>query len=122
MNFVDKRNEEKIFVGTNDENLRNDLRNLGSVPIFFFKKQVLVMDTPSESFNDKMKLKEILKMEPTHYEKRFIKGQQDVIQKLREEEFEKELMMKRKQDKELYCMGIKTKLAKGPNPLSMRKK
>ena len=79
MNFVDKRNEEKIFVGTNDENLRNDLRNLGSVPIFFFKKQVLVMDTPSENFNDKMKLKEILKMEPTHYEKRFIKGQQDVI-------------------------------------------
>lgn len=38
MNFVDKKNEEKIFVGTNDENLRNDLRNLGSVPIFFFKK------------------------------------------------------------------------------------
>lgn len=37
-NFIDKKNEEKIFVGTNDEFLRNDLRNLGSVPIFFFKK------------------------------------------------------------------------------------
>jgi hypothetical protein len=31
-------------------------------------------------------------------------------------------MKKRQADKELYCMGIKTKLAKGPNPLSMRKK
>lgn len=122
MNFVGKKNEEKIFVGTNDENLRNDLRNLGSVPIFFFKNQVLVMDTPSDSFNDKMKLKEILKMEPTIQEKRFIKGQQDVIKKLRKEEFEKELMKKRQAEKDLYCMGIKTKLAKGPNPLSMRKK
>ena len=73
MNFVDRRNEEKIFVGTNDENLRNDLRNLGLTPIFFFKKQVLVMETPSEFFTDKMKLKEIIKMETTHYEKQFIK-------------------------------------------------
>lgn len=37
MNFVNKRNEEKVFVGTNDEELRNNLRNLGTVPIFFFK-------------------------------------------------------------------------------------
>ena len=64
-NFVGKRNEEKVFVATNDEDLRNDLRNLGVVPIFFFKREVLIMDTPSDSFQDKMKLKEILKMEPT---------------------------------------------------------
>ena len=65
MNFIDRRNEAKVFVGTNDENLRNDLRNLGTVPIFFFKRQVLIMDTPSDAFNDKMALKEVLKMEPT---------------------------------------------------------
>eukprot|EP00356_Strombidium_inclinatum_P010092 CAMPEP_0170494420 /NCGR_PEP_ID=MMETSP0208-20121228/14635_1 /TAXON_ID=197538 /ORGANISM="Strombidium inclinatum, Strain S3" /LENGTH=121 /DNA_ID=CAMNT_0010770477 /DNA_START=103 /DNA_END=468 /DNA_ORIENTATION=- len=38
INFIDKRNEEKVFIATNDESLRNDLRNLGTVPIFFFKK------------------------------------------------------------------------------------
>ena len=38
MNFINKRNEAKVFVGTNDEDLRNDLRNLGTVPIFFFKR------------------------------------------------------------------------------------
>jgi rRNA-processing protein FCF1 len=37
-NFINKRNEEKVFVGTNDEDLRNELRNLGTVPIFFFKR------------------------------------------------------------------------------------
>ena len=37
MNFINKRNEEKVFVGSNDEDIRNDLRNLGTVPIFFFK-------------------------------------------------------------------------------------
>ena len=54
-----------MFVGTNDEDLRNELRNLGTVPIFFFKRQVLVMDTPSDAFTDKMALKELMKLEPT---------------------------------------------------------
>lgn len=65
MNFINKKNEEKVFVGTNDEDLRNELRNLGTVPIFFFKRQVLVMDTPSDAFTDKMALKELMKLEPT---------------------------------------------------------
>jgi U3 small nucleolar RNA-associated protein 23 len=43
-NFVGKKNEAKVFVGTNDEELRNDLRNLGTVPIFFFQRGILVMD------------------------------------------------------------------------------
>jgi len=30
------------------------------------------MDTPSDAFNDKMKLKELLKLEPTKQEKKFI--------------------------------------------------
>ena len=48
------------------------------------------MDTPSDAFNDKMKIKELLKMEPTLQEKRFIKGQADVIEKLKKEEIEAE--------------------------------
>ena len=49
MAYVGKRNENKVFVGTNDEDLRNNLRNNGSVPIFFFNRSnVLIMDSPSE--------------------------------------------------------------------------
>jgi rRNA-processing protein FCF1 len=45
MNFVGKKNEHKLFVCTNDEVLRNELRNTGVVPIFFFRKgTVLIMD------------------------------------------------------------------------------
>ena len=65
LDFVGKKNEEKVFVGTNDSELRNQLRNLGTVPVFFFKQEVLIMDTPSDQFEQKLKLKELLKMEPT---------------------------------------------------------
>jgi len=110
-----------VFVGTNDEALRNSLRNLGTVPIFFFRKEVLIMDTPSEAFDDKMKFKELLKMEPTKQEKKFISQNKEIILKVKEEERVQERAKERQKVKDLFCMGIKTKLAKGPNPLSMRK-
>ena len=122
MNFIDKKNEAKVFVGTNDSALRNDLRNLGTVPIFFFKTQVLIMDTPSDAFKDKMAFKELMKLEPTIQEKSYIKQNRDVILKIKKEEEVEEKKKYRESVKDLYCMGIKTKLAKGPNPLSMRKK
>jgi rRNA-processing protein FCF1 len=52
--YVGKKNEPKVFVGTNDEVLRNELRNLGCVPIFFFKKGgVLILDSPTEVEEEK---------------------------------------------------------------------
>ena len=122
VNFINKRNEEKVFVGTNDEGLRNTLRNLGTVPIFFFNRQVLIMDTPSDAFKQKMDLKELLKLEPTKQEQKFIKSNRDIIDRIKEEEKEEERKKNIAKNKEIYCMGIKTKLAKGANPLSMPKK
>ena len=47
--YIGKRNEQKVFVASNDEDLRNKLRNNGSVPIFFYNRgNVLVMDSPSD--------------------------------------------------------------------------
>ena len=49
LSYIGKKNENKVFVGTNDEDLRNKLRNNGSVPIFFFNhSNILIMDSPSE--------------------------------------------------------------------------
>ena len=120
--FINKKNEEKVFVGTNDEDLRNELRNLGTVPLFFFKRQVLVMDAPGEQFAQKMKLKEVLKMEPSIKEKKFLKGQKELIERIKHEQEIADKIKYRKSVKDLYCMGIKTKFAKGPNPMSIRKK
>jgi U3 small nucleolar RNA-associated protein 23 len=48
-NFVGSKNESKVFVGTNDEALRNYFRNeLGTVPLFFLQNNVLIMDSPSD--------------------------------------------------------------------------
>ena len=55
-NFIGKKNEPKVFVGSNDEDLRNDLRNLGTVPIFFFKHSLLVMDAPTEISEEKHRI------------------------------------------------------------------
>lgn len=55
-NYIGKKNESKVFVCTNDEELRNELRNLGVVPIFFFKYGVLVMDSPTEITEEKHRI------------------------------------------------------------------
>jgi rRNA-processing protein FCF1 len=55
-NYIDKKNESKMFVCTNDEELRNHLRNLGTVPVFFFKYGVLVMDSPTEITEEKHRM------------------------------------------------------------------
>ena len=69
-----------------------------------------------------MVLKEALKLEPTTQEKKFIKSNKEIYDRIKEEEHEAELKKMREERKELYCMGIKTKFAKGANPLSMPKK
>lgn len=58
-NFVGKKNEAKVFVATNDEELRNYFRNeVGAVPLFFMKNNVLIMDSPSDVTQTKFELKE----------------------------------------------------------------
>ena len=48
LDYIGKRNENKVFVATNDVHLRNNLRNNGTCPIFFFQYNVLIMDAPSD--------------------------------------------------------------------------
>ena len=58
-------------------------------------------------------------MEPTKAEKKFLAAQQSAIKDYIKEEKQSEHAKIKEKVKDLYCMGIKTKLAKGPNPLSM---
>jgi rRNA-processing protein FCF1 len=54
--FIGKRNENKVFVGTNDEALRNRIRDKGIAPIFFYdtRSGILIMDKPSDVVNQKL--------------------------------------------------------------------
>ena len=48
-NFIGGKNEVKVFLATNDEDLRNFMRNeVGTVPLFFLNNNVLIMDSPSD--------------------------------------------------------------------------
>ena len=61
-------------------------------------------------------------MEPSKQEKKFLQGQKKAIaEQLKQERIDSHLKSKEAY-KDLYCMGISQKVAKGPNPLSMLKK
>ena len=63
-------------------------------------------------------------MEPTKQEKKFLAQAEtrETIKKIQMEYTAEEKRREQAKVKDLWCMGIKTKLAKGPNPLSIRKK
>ena len=122
-NYVGARNEHKVFVATQDEDLKNYLRNeVGTVPLFFFKDTVLIMDSPSDMTKTKFQIKEQLKLEPTKSEKKWFKTEREEMDKFIKEERLEEKSKKQKATKDLLCMGMVRKLAAGPNPLSVRKK
>ena len=91
MAYIGKRNENKAFVATNDEELRNKIRNNGSAPLFFYNKSnVLIMDSPSDVSEAKFKIREQMKLEPTKAEKMFLKGQEAAIFEQQMEELEEQ--------------------------------
>jgi hypothetical protein len=51
-----------------------------------------------------------------------LKGQKSEIRQFIRDEKKRELKKVRDKQKDIYCMGLKTKLAKGPNPLSVKSK
>ena len=53
--YIGKRNEEKVFLASNDEDLRIIMRNKGIVPIIFQEKKtgMLILDKPSELIETK---------------------------------------------------------------------
>ena len=122
-NFVGNKNEHKVFVATNDEELRKYFRNdIGAVPLFFIKNGILIMDSPSDVTTTKFQIKEQLKMEPTRSEKKFLKAQRGEVESFVKEERLELKKARQAKTKDLLCMGVSKKMANGPNPLSIRKK
>jgi len=122
--YIGKKNMKKYFVATQDSFLRNQLRKIPGVPSLFFDQNMMLIDKPSKASILASKRREELKEEPKKFEKKILKEKEEEIKKWQIEEYKKTSHYKNKveQYKINKLMGRVRKEAKGPNPLSCKKK
>ena len=117
---IGDRNRFKFILCTLDFDLQKELTEKLVVPVFYFKQMVLIMAQPSEYIKHKIAIKEHMNQDLNPEDKEFIKSNIQEIQKLRAKEKKEEKLKKLEEEKPLHLM-YKKKVAKGPNPLSVRK-
>jgi len=114
------RNRFKFILCTLDYDLQKELSERMVVPVFYFKQMVLIMAQPSEYLKHKMAIKEHMNQDLNDADKKFIKENIQEIQMLKARDLKAEKLKKFEEEKELHLM-YKKKVAKGPNPLSIRR-
>jgi hypothetical protein len=90
------------------------------LPVFYFKSMVMIMAQPSEYIKHKMAIKEQMNQDLNEEEKKFIKQNAQEILKIKARERKEEKLKKFEEEKSLHLM-YKKKVAKGPNPLSVKR-
>ena len=122
--YIGNKNQSKYFVATQDNFLRIQLRNIQGVPLIFFEQNMLLMDKPSRVSIEASERRENLKEDPQKKEKKILGEKKEEIKDFLIEEFKESKYYKRKQEefKLNKLMGNIRKKAKGPNPLSVKKK
>ena len=122
--YIGKKNNSKYFVATQDNFLRVQLRKIPGVPLIFFEQNMLLMDKPSRISIEASERRENLKEDPKQKEKKILSEKKDEISNFLVEEFKNSKYYKQKQEefKINKLMGKIRKKAKGPNPLSVKKK
>ena len=122
--YVGKKNASKYFVATQDNFLRVQLRKIPGVPLIFFEQNMLLMDKPSRVSIEASERRENLKEDPKKTEKKVLDEKKNEISDFLLEEFKNSKYYQQKQEeyKLNKLMGKIRKKAKGPNPLSVKKK
>jgi U3 small nucleolar RNA-associated protein 23 len=122
--YIGKKNAKKYCVATQDAFLRNHLRKIPGVPLLFFEQNMILVDKPSKASTDASARREGLKEEPKKFEKKILKENKDEVKEFMKEEYKQSNHYLRKMEdlKLNKLMGRIRKKAKGPNPLSCRKK
>ena len=122
--YIGNKNQLKYFVATQDNFLRIQLRNIPGVPLIFFEQNMLLMDKPSKRSIEASERREDLKEDPQKKEKKILNEKKEEIKDFLIAEFKESKYYKRKQEeyKLNKLMGFIRKKAKGPNPLSIKKK
>ena len=122
--YIGNKNQLKYFVATQDNFLRIQLRKIPGVPLIFFEQNMLLMDKPSKISIESSERKENLKEDPQKKEKKLLNEKKEEIRDFLVAEFKESKYYKRKKEefKLNKLMGNIRKKAKGPNPLSVKKK
>ena len=122
--YIGNKNQFKYFVATQDNFLRIQLRKIPGVPLIFFEQNMLLMDKPSKISIESSERKENLKEDPQKKEKKILNEKKEEIRDFLVNEFKESKYYKRKMEeyKLNKLMGNIRKKAKGPNPLSVKKK
>lgn len=122
--YIGKKNIKKYFVATQDSFLRSHLRKIPGVPLLFFEQNMILVDKPSKASIDASKKREGLKEEPRKFEKKILTEKKQEVKEFMKEEYKETQHYKKKQEdyKLNKLMGRIRKKAKGPNPLSCKKK
>jgi U3 small nucleolar RNA-associated protein 23 len=122
--YIGKKNPKKYFVATQDSFLRLQLRKIVGVPLLFFDQNMILIDKPSKVSVEASEKREGLKEAPKQFEKKVLKEKEKEIKEWQEEEYKKskEYKTESEQIKINKLMGRIRKKAKGPNPLSCKRK
>ncbi len=123
-NYIGKKNYDKYFVATQDDFLRNQLRKIPGVPLIFFGQNMLLIDKLSPASLIASERRENLKEAPQKKEQKILNEKKNEVKEFLIEEFKNSKYYKRKSEeyKLNKLMGKIRKKAKGPNPLSRKKK
>lgn len=129
LKIIGTKNSKKVFLATQDKELRKTVRKIPCVPLIYFKHNIMTLDPPSQATLVKAQRvvfsqKEKIKSKPEPSEKDTLKA---MIRQVKQEKYEEKDQQRKfaLKDKERNKMkielGIKRK-ASGPNPLSCKKK
>ena len=122
--YIGKRNNTKYFVATQDKFLRSMLRKVPGVPLIFFDQNMILIDKLSSASLAASERREKLKEDPKKKEKKVLNEKKKeikefLLQEVRQSKRYKERIEEYKLNR---VMGRIKKKAKGPNPLSVKKK
>ena len=122
--YIGKKNYYKYFVATQDDFLRKQLREIPGVPLIFFGQNMLLIDKLSSASLIASERRENLKEAPQKLEQKILNEKKKEVKEFLIEEFKNSKYYKRKSEeyKLNKLMGKIRKKAKGPNPLSRKKK
>ena len=116
--MIGKKNRKKYFIGTQDSELKRYLRHIPSVPLMYFVKGLLSLEEPSEYTKGKSERKEEIKSQDKSLKPLLTQ----LWQEKKEAWYKEKLEHKDKDLNKLKAMFPFKKVAKGPNPLSCKKK
>ncbi|XP_046840114.1 rRNA-processing protein UTP23 homolog isoform X3 [Xenia sp. Carnegie-2017] len=102
--LVGENNEKRYFIATQDKELRNALRKIPGVPLLYINYNCIVMERPSFVCQKRATEVQTARIEPTDRE-------MGTLEQLKSSELKQPEIIRRKR-----------KRAKGPNPLSCKKK